>query len=55
MSKENSKPFTLREKASLIILISIAQMIIRVLDFADFRLELEGDFKELKNLIKNKP
>jgi len=52
MSKNNDNPLSFREKSSLIVLITLAQMITRVLNFADFRLELEGDFKELKDLIK---
>jgi len=52
MEKQNDKPLSMREKASLLILVSLTQMIIRVLNFADFRLELESDMKELKNLIK---
>lgn len=52
MSRKNVKLFTIRERLSLIILINLTQMIVRVLDFADFRLELEQDLKELKALIK---
>lgn len=50
--RKETRPLTFRERGALLILISLAQMILRVLDFANFRLELESDMKELKDLIK---
>ena len=51
--KANETYLTFRERCSMLVLITLTQMMLRVLNFADFRIELENDMKELKNLIKS--